>query len=271
MRRGNRGFAKHALAFVNRTRIGDLPGFPLLWIGCGAAALLMVITEAFGTGVLPLGRRAAFWVLLMAWNALKWQVLFALLVRRPSDWWRAALIGSVLLNLPLPLEIMLCGRAVGMPFAVDMLSTWGRALAISLGICAVGALVGWVLVRRAATRLVAPSPAGDGILARARIAPEALAAIEAEDHYCRVRDREGRSALLHYRFADALAEVAAIDGMRVHRGAWVAAAAVAGARRDGRRWRLLLADGHEVAVSATYVAEARARHWLRPAPVAIVR
>jgi hypothetical protein len=139
---------------------------------------------------------------------------------------------------------------------------WTRALAISLGIFTVCATVAWVLLRRAPKASVPPA---GGLLARARVVPEALAAIEAEDHYCRVHRRDGQSALLHYRFGDALREVAGIDGAQVHRGAWVAAHAVAGARREGRRWRLLLADGTSLPVSATHAAEARRRGWLRSA------
>jgi DNA-binding LytR/AlgR family response regulator len=101
------------------------------------------------------------------------------------------------------------------------------------------------------------------LLARARVAPEALVAIQAEDHYCRVRRRDGSSALVHYRFADAMTEVAALDGAQVHRGTWVAAAALRGAVRERRRWRLLLADGSSVPVSTSRVAETRSRGWLK--------
>ena len=109
----------------------------------------------------------------------------------------------------------------------------------------------------------------DGLLGRARVSPEALAGVEAEDHYCRVRQRDGRSALIHYRFGDALAELQALDGAQVHRGAWVAADAVEGAERAERRWRLRLAGGTTVPVSATYAAEARRRRWLRTPPAAV--
>ncbi|MEP9358224.1 LytTR family DNA-binding domain-containing protein [Sphingomonas sp. KR3-1] len=235
-----------------------VPGFPLLWIACFAAAALMTVTGGFNTGALPLGQRIAFWLLLMGWNALKWQLLFAWGVRKPSDWPRVALLGTVPLNLPLPLEIWLCGRLVGVAMAAMPLDVWARAVAISATIFAVCTLVAWTLLRR-----LRPVRAETGLLARARIAACDLSAIEAEDHYCRVHRRDGRSELIHYRFGDALAEVAGIDGAQVHRGAWVSATAVEGAAREGRKWRLLLAGGGSVPVSATYAAEARARGWLR--------
>ncbi|TGX42546.1 LytTR family transcriptional regulator [Sphingomonas naasensis] len=224
----------------------------------------MVVTGGFGTGRLALGSRIGFWLLLMAWNAFKWQLWFAWRVRKPADWPRASLAGTLVLNLSLPVEIALCGAAVGEPMRFDPLETWSRALAISAVIIVVASLVAWVLLRRPAAP-AAGVPA-DGLLGRARVAPEALAAVEAEDHYCRVHRRDGHSALIHYRFGDALAELAGLDGAQVHRGVWVAAGAVEGAERDGRRWRLRLAGGAAVPVSATYAPEARRRRWLRAPP-----
>ena len=256
---GKRGFAKRALGFVKRAwPKAPPPGFPLLWIACGAAAALMIVTGGFGTGELSLGPRIAFWLLLMGWNALKWQLLFAWGVRKDRDWPRVALLGSIPLNLPLPLEIWLCGTVIGVEMRAMPHEVWLRAAAISAGIFTVCALVAWWLLHR-----MRPVRAETGLLARARIAAGDLAAIEAEDHYCRVHRRDGSSELIHYRFGDALEEVAGIEGAQVHRGAWVAAEAVQGAGRDGRKWRLLLAGGGSVPVSATYAAEARARGWLR--------
>lgn len=251
-----RGFAKRALAFVKRA-----PGFPMLWIGSIAAWGIMTVTGGFGTAAMPIGQRTLFWLLLMTWSAIKWQLWFIATVRKPRDWLAAGLGGALLLSLLLPLEIEWCGRAVGIDEEGPALwGTWGRALAIG-GVIAVAialmmAATGKLFPRRAA----APD---NGLLTRARVSAETLASIEAEDHYCRVRRADGTSALIHYRFGDALAEVAGLDGVQVHRGAWVAASAVTGAERDGRRWLLLLSDGTKVAVSATHLSEARARGWLR--------
>jgi len=110
---------------------------------------------------------------------------------------------------------------------------------------------------------MAPTMRPGGLLARAGLpSPAALLAIVAEDHYCRVHISDGSSALVHHRFGDALDEVAGLDGLRVHRGAWVADAGVTGAAREGRRWLLALADGSRIRVSARYVAALRARGWL---------
>lgn len=83
-----------------------------------------------------------------------------------------------------------------------------------------------------------------------------LLALEAEDHYLRVHTDRG-SALVHRRLSDALNEVSAIPGLRVHRSWWVAAAAVEGADRDGDRLSLRLRGGLIVPVSRTYALAVR--------------
>ena len=259
----NAGFAKHARNFANRAFA--LPGFPILPIAGLAAGVVMVVVGAFGTGDMALATRIAFWAVLLAWNVLKWQAWFALLVRRPRDWPRAAAIGTIVLNLPLPIEISLSLRLFGVDYAADPSRTWSEALAISAAIFLVLIIAGIGRRMTPAAALITPSAVmPDGLLDRAGLNdPAALHAIEAEDHYCRLHLAGGRSLLVLHRFGDALAEVADYDGAQVHRGAWVAASGVAGARRNGRRWLLLLADGAEIPVSASFAATARDRGWLR--------
>ena len=261
--RDNARFADGARNFVDR--VGrHLPGFAGLSVGTLAAIVLMVVVGGFGTGALPLGLRSLFWTLLIGWNAVKWQAWFALTVRKPADWWRASAFGTVIVNLSLPLEIgaalALCGVRALMPAP----TIWFEALAIS---AVLFVLVILVRSRAGGPVSVPAQPATidpHGLLARAGVAnPAALRSIIAEDHYCRVHGAEAASALVHHRFRDALDEVAGLDGLRVHRGAWVADAAVAAARREGRRWLLVLTDGRSVAISARYVAAARTRGWLK--------
>lgn len=255
-----RRFVKRAFAFVKRA-----PGFPILWIAGLTAAGIMIVTGGFGTGAMPLGQRMGFWMLLMGWSSLKWQLWFVATVRKQTDWIRAAALGGVLLSVPLPIEIRLCARAVGIEGAfADPIGTWTRALAIGAVIFTAIVMILWATGHLPFARRKPAARPAEGLLARARVASETLAAIEAEDHYCRVRRRDGSDALIHYRFGDALAEVAELDGTQVHRGSWVAAHAVTGAEREGRRWLLLLSDGSKVAISPRYVAEARRRGWLAP-------
>ena len=266
---GNAGFVKRVRNFANR--VAALPAFPVLPVAGFAAAMLMIIVGAFGTGQMPLAMRAGFWGALLGWNILKWQIWFALLIRRPTDWPRTSAIGAVVLNLPLPFEIALVLRLFGIVDASDPMQTWGEALAISMVVFLVLMIAG---IHRRPEPAPAPAPAAaattppviapDGLLARAGIIdPATLQAIEAEDHYCRLHLAGGRSLLVLHRFGDALREVANLDGAQVHRGAWVSAGGVAVAERDGRRWLLILADGARIPVSASFAKTVRARGWLR--------
>ena len=257
-RRGNRGFAKVSRNFVKRA--SGLPGFPMLLIGGGAGVVFATITGAFGTSAFPLGARFAFWTVLIGWNVAKWTAWFAWRVREQRDWPRAGLIGSIAINIWLPLEIPLVLWLFSVSSEVDPGRIWLEALAISATL--------FVILFFTARRPSRPkAQADERILFRAGVRDLAdVHAVRAEDHYCRLHLADGRSLLILARFADVLAELGDIDGEQVHRGAWVAAAAVDGALREGRAWRLVLGDGTRLPVSASYAACVRQRGWLRIKP-----
>lgn len=260
---GNRGFANRARGFANRA--SSLPGFPVLPVAALAAVAVMGIVGAFGTGAMPPAMRFGFWLVLIGWNAVKWQAWFAWRVHEPEDWARAAALGALLINLPLPLEIAATLSLFGVSTGPVAWKVWVEAAAISGAIFAV-MLVLAARERRGREALrQLPRIAPDGVLNRAGIRePSQLAGVEAEDHFCRLHLADGRSLLVHARFGDALAELRALDGAQVHRGAWAAAPAVKGAIRADRRWRIELTGGARVPVSARFVADAKARGWLRP-------
>ncbi|WP_066808254.1 LytTR family DNA-binding domain-containing protein [Sphingomonas asaccharolytica] len=255
----NRGFAKAARNFAKW--VAALPGIVRLTASGLAAIVLATITGAFGTIAMAYPARFGFWSLLIGWNIAKWIAWFAWRVRRPRDWRRAAAIGALLINLPLPLEIPLALRLFGVSTAIDPARTWIEAAAISVTL-----FVALFLARRAGPAK-AVIPADTGILFRAGIRDLAdVHGLRAEDHYCRVHLADGRTLLVLARFADLRAELAGIDGEQVHRGAWVAAAGMNGAVRDRRAWRLVLSDGTRLPVSETYLAVVRARGWLKIKP-----
>ena len=75
--------------------------------------------------------------------------------------------------------------------------------------------------------------------------------LSVRDHYVVVQTDHGQSTLL-MRFADALAELDGLDGMRVHRSHWVARGAVTGQERIAGKLHLRLSDGKLVPVSRSY-------------------
>lgn len=94
-----------------------------------------------------------------------------------------------------------------------------------------------------------------------RLPPEVgsdIIALETEDHYLRVH-AAGGSALILMRMADAVALLDPRLGAQVHRRWWVAEAAVAGLRTEGRKLSLCLVDKSLVPVGRTFSAAARAR------------
>jgi DNA-binding LytR/AlgR family response regulator len=88
-----------------------------------------------------------------------------------------------------------------------------------------------------------------------------LIALEMEDHYVRAHTMLG-SDLILMRMRDAIAELAGVPGMQVHRSWWVAQAAVAAVERDGRNVRLELANGLRAPVSRERVAALREAGWI---------
>jgi hypothetical protein len=75
--------------------------------------------------------------------------------------------------------------------------------------------------------------------------------LEMEDHYVRVHD-EHTSALVLMRLTDAIEALGEDSGLRVHRSWWVARNAVTGLERQGRNFRIRLANGLAVPVSQSY-------------------
>jgi hypothetical protein len=151
----------------------------------------------------------------------------------------------------------------------------GRVIAVTnlpmlfLSVLAIQAIIvmlaAWISSRPASdSRPTAPVEALDP-QARGRLAQSLrgqLIALEAEDHYVRLHHQSGSTLILH-RFSDALAEVDATAGLQVHRGWWVANAAVAGTfMRGGKRW-LKLHNDMEIPVSRTHLRSVIDRAWPR--------
>jgi hypothetical protein len=236
-----------------------------------AASLAAVLMGPFGTGALPLSSRILFWVTLIGWNSWKWRFWHRIVPPLLPDtgWARLcfAIAGAVLLNTLLPFEIAFLFSAVGHPQPLPYLGVFLTAVALSLSISAIIAVVMDMqaspapVVEVPATPMPAtPALPPSGLAARIDLA--GLHAIVAEDHYLRLHFANGRQPLVLYRFGDAVRELAGVDGQQVHRGAWVAAAARPQALRDGRKWRLQLENGTMIAISDTYLPLVRRRGWL---------
>ncbi len=107
-----------------------------------------------------------------------------------------------------------------------------------------------------------PSPAISPFLRRIppRLGTELLW-LSSEDHYIRVTTSLG-SDLILCRLSDAIAELGAEVGQRVHRSHWVARRAIGSVERKDGKTALVLVTGEIVPVSQSYVPALKAAGWL---------
>lgn len=132
-------------------------------------------------------------------------------------------------------------------------------LLVSVGASIVAVLASF----RAARAASAAAPAPPKFLERLplKLRGAEVWAVEAEDHYLRLHTSKGQDLIL-LRLADAVDELAGIEGMQVHRSWWVARDAIEAARRGDGRATLTLKDGSQVPVSRTYARNLRERNWI---------
>ncbi|MFL7900635.1 LytTR family DNA-binding domain-containing protein [Azospirillum argentinense] len=248
-----------------------------------AAALVLTLLGPFGTFAdLTLAQRLAYWCGLIGLGGLAFELLTLAAghrLRERAGAWRAMLAGVVLAVAALmTLTVALLERTLrGMDFLrplglaelfvyVVLVTLLVSAIPVWLELRDRGLLAGPtpppsppVLDNAPAPPAERPEPA---FLARlpARLGRDLLA-LEMEDHYVRAHTAEG-SDLILMRLRDAIAELAGLQGMQVHRSHWVAAAAVAGVERkpDGKLV-LVLRNGRRVPVSRSYAAAVREAGW----------
>ncbi|GAA4248473.1 LytTR family DNA-binding domain-containing protein [Azospirillum formosense] len=249
-----------------------------------AAALVLTLLGPFGTFAdLTLTQRLAYWCGLIGLGGLAFELLTLAAghrLRERAGAWRAMLAGVVLaVAAPMTLTVALLERTLR---GMDFLRPLGLAelfVYVVIVTLLVSAIPVWLELRDRGL-LAAPTPPPSppapnsaaatpaeprepAFLARlpARLGRDLLA-LEMEDHYVRAHTAEG-SDLILMRLRDAIAELAGLDGMQVHRSHWVAAAAVAGVERkpDGKLV-LVLRDGRRVPVSRSHAAAVREAGWV---------
>ena len=248
-------FANRARRFANCAQ--TLPGAAAILVGSVIGILFATLSGAFGTIALPLLERLAFWVVLIGCNSLLYLGWFAWQVRTPADWTRAVVLGMMLMTIPLPLEIGAAHRVATGRWPPLVPESWlyGLGMGGSLALLAAALRFFW-------PRPTPVAPAHKGELWRHGVRDaDALAAISAEDHYCRLTWLDGSSKLVLARFNDLSAELADADGLVIRRGVWIAARAVAAVERDGRRLLVALPNGNRVAASASGRVAMKAANW----------
>jgi len=78
-----------------------------------------------------------------------------------------------------------------------------------------------------------------------------IVALTAQEHYTLVQTTAGAKLVL-MRLSDAIAEMAPVDGLRVHRSHWVARDYIASVERTHRNREVVLRNGQRVPISRSY-------------------
>jgi hypothetical protein len=228
-----------------------------------AVAALLGFVGAFSSGGSPLlPRMAAFLALgagcaLMVSGCLWASDRIAWLRTRPVA--RRIAVGLVLT----PLVALWVWAAVGFGLmGGPRLGELPRYLGYSAGIGVAMTALSWAVFRARGSK-APPSPPPEPRFADRlpfRLRDAELYAVEADDHYLRVRTSKG-SDLILMRLSDAVLELDGAAGAQTHRSWWVAKAAVADVRRRDGKLVLVLKDGAEAPVSRTYANALRDAGW----------
>jgi len=255
---------------------GRLPGWAVSIIrgGIVAAGLgaLFAWLGVYGTGEIPLVERWIYWSGLMALGILAAAVVNPLIF----DGWMKdnhpalqIVAVALLISVPITIGLVLIEFTVDGSFGSPV--WWWTQYFYVVVISAMLTTGGW-----AADRLFNPAPAqpvpaqpapdqptapafSDRLPARFRTAD--IHAVSAEDHYLRVHTSAGETMIL-MRLADAIRELAALEGMQTHRSWWVARQGLADTARGDGKVTLKLKSGAEAPVSRTYQKAVKEAGWL---------
>ncbi len=237
-------------------------------------ATVVALIGPFGTFTdLTLAQRFTYWLIIIPLNWFQIMAAAAILAQTPAPrYWPIFAVGAAAAAI----------ASVPATFEVYWLEQYFRP---GIDIGSVGILYLYVLILSLAIVLplapfmlkrLLPVPAV-GAVDRGLANPESVQApfldrlpaalgrnllcLRAEDHYLRVYTDKGDDLIL-FRLGDAEAELAPLDGRRVHRSWWVSRAAVVGVKRSGRRLELCLSNDLAVPVSRGQVTVLRAAGWL---------
>jgi DNA-binding LytR/AlgR family response regulator len=253
------------------------------------AAIFMTFTQALGTGVVDIGTRLSYWLIVMLTGATigagvttgvqSWGRL------RTLPWLEAALI-SFLIALPLTLAVIGAGMILldmQRPDPASLLMNFGLVAMVSMAITAITYAIALaqkgktaplpeagspITAANSTTDVGAPSAAQPILEQRFRdrlplhLTSATLLALQSEDHYLRVHTDLGDTLIL-MRLTDAIAELAEVPGAQTHRSWWVARNAVMKTARGDSKAVLTLKGEIEAPVSRNYLKALSDAGWFR--------
>lgn len=230
------------------------------------AGVVLALTGAFGTNIVPLWLRFAYWVPLILVGAT-WAHLCSRLTERFIDpdeqpWLTVAALSAATAG---PVTVMVW-LATGLIFereiyAVDRLVHFiGPVLVVTVAISAINVFLGRPAPVQTHAHPGGSAPARFLDRLPPKVRGATLHAVQAEDHYLRLHTDRG-SDLILMRLSDAVAELEGLEGARTHRSWWVARDAVRGVSRGDGRAALTLEGGIVAPVSRRYARALREAGW----------
>ncbi|MDP3495043.1 MAG: LytTR family DNA-binding domain-containing protein [Hyphomonadaceae bacterium] len=256
---------------------GSLPAWAVNILRWAAISVgLGVIFAWFGvyqTGEIPFPERVGYWTLLIAIGAACGLVITPLVF----DKWLAKAhpvitiaVAAALISIPITAGIIAIEASSDGTIAPP--AWWAQQYVYVLVVSLIVTTGGWAMDRfqdnkkkaaEAAQAMPAAAPAGSAFADRlpVKFRTAQVYAVSAEDHYLRVHTSAGETMIL-MRLADAVRELAALEGQQTHRSWWVAKQGLADATRDDGKVTLKLKSGGEAPVSRTYQKAIRDAGWL---------
>jgi hypothetical protein len=225
----------------------------------------------YQTSVFPLPERIAYWTVLMGVGIASSTIANPLVINR----WlpkahpviQVAAI-SALISVPITIGLGLIELAVDGVIAPP--DWWGLQYLYVLALSAVMTALAWIVDKWRTGMLAAPAasattiaPAGLAFADRlpVKFRGAQVFAVSAEDHYLRVHTSLGETMIL-MRLADAVRELAALEGLQTHRSWWVAKQGLADASKGDGKVTLKLKSGAEAPVSRTYQKAVKDAGWI---------
>ncbi len=254
-----------AVDIAKWTAISVVLGLIFAWLG------------VYQTSAIPFPERFGYWTVLIAIGAGTSLIITPLLFEKWLVKFHPAvpiLAASLIISLPITAGIV----------AIDAISDgqvaapnwWALQYLYVLVISVILTTGGWAADRfqdhkkaaadaslAAATAPPAMAPTGSNFADRLPVKFRAaqVYAVSAEDHYLRVHTSAGETMIL-MRLADAVRELAALEGQQTHRSWWVAKQGLADVARGDRKVTLKLKSGAEAPVSRTYQKAVKDAGWL---------
>jgi hypothetical protein len=243
------------VSFARWTGVTVALGVTFAWLG------------VYSSGELPFPERVVYWTCLMAVGVVSSIVVTPLVFNRWIPRANVAIqIAAVaaLISVPVTLGLVAIEASDG-TFAPPF--WWGVQYFYAFVVSALLTTGAWA-IERLTQKPLNPPPAQPGAGPPAfverlpiRLRSAELYAIESEDHYLRVHTSAGQELIL-MRLADAVRELAGVEGLQTHRSWWVAKQGLADVVKGDGRLVLKLKSGAEAPVSRTYAKTVRDAGWV---------